>query len=281
MQTSQTLSIIKIKIDQEVQPRSELNEAVTTEYSEAMKKGAIFPPIIVYFDGSEFWLADGFHRVKAKDSIGGRKIFAEVRCGSRRDAMLFAVGANALHGLQRTNADKRRSVERLLRDPEWSLWSNCEIAKQCQVDEKTVRRAKKKLTQTKQPTCTSQCLVRRNGKVQQMNVSKIGSKTTGNKHISNFSKTTQQTNSNKNFSQQSISSAQSERLQALYSKQIRILNIEIVTSEISDKQHEVYSRILTEGPVKAWSIILTQMQAHPDFADNVWQLAQNLMTHTN
>lgn len=39
-----------------------------------------------------------------------------------REAILFIVGANASHGLRRTNADKRRTVERLLADEEWRGW---------------------------------------------------------------------------------------------------------------------------------------------------------------
>jgi hypothetical protein len=40
-------------------------------------------------------------------------------------------GANAAHGLRRTNADKRRGAQTLLRDEEWSQWSDREIARQC------------------------------------------------------------------------------------------------------------------------------------------------------
>ncbi|EWY35857.1 hypothetical protein N825_32650 [Skermanella stibiiresistens SB22] len=39
--------------------------------------------------------------------------------GSRRDAVPHAVGANARHGLPRSNADKRDAVMILLKDPEW------------------------------------------------------------------------------------------------------------------------------------------------------------------
>lgn len=43
--------------------------------------------------------------------------------------MLFSVGANAMHGLRRTNEDKRKAVETLLADEEWSKWSDREIAR--------------------------------------------------------------------------------------------------------------------------------------------------------
>jgi hypothetical protein len=53
--------------------------------------------------------------------------------GSKRDAILCAVGANADHGQRRTNADKRRAVQTMLQDPEWSGWSDRQIADQCAV----------------------------------------------------------------------------------------------------------------------------------------------------
>ena len=53
--------------------------------------------------------------------------------GTRRDAILLSVGANAEHGLKRTNADKRRAVEMVLGDEEWRAWSDREIARRCAV----------------------------------------------------------------------------------------------------------------------------------------------------
>ena len=55
-----------------------------------------------------------------------------------RDAFLYASGVNAGHGLRRTNDDKRRAVERLLHDPEWSQWSDNKIADICKVNTHTV-----------------------------------------------------------------------------------------------------------------------------------------------
>lgn len=44
-------------------------------------------------------------------------------------AVPFSVGANATHGKQRTNADKRKAVLTLLADAEWNGWSDREIAR--------------------------------------------------------------------------------------------------------------------------------------------------------
>src|SRR5690554_2055041 len=69
----------------------------------------------------------------AATRAGVEWLSAEVRRGTKRDAILYSVGANSAHGLPRTNADKRRSVEMLLNDEEWAAWSTSEIARQCNV----------------------------------------------------------------------------------------------------------------------------------------------------
>jgi hypothetical protein len=90
--------------------------------------------VVLFYDGSEYWVGDGFHRIEAyRRAIGGNPNSTPVRAGSRRDAILYAAGANASHGLRRTQADKRRSVETLLMDAEWAKWSDREIARQCKV----------------------------------------------------------------------------------------------------------------------------------------------------
>lgn len=139
------LKMSAIILDKEIQPRSNINDVVVKKYAEAMRRGDQFPPITIYYDGEKHWLADGFHRLRAKQANNEKTILAEVRPGSRRDAKLFAVEVNVNNGLQRTNVDKRRAVERLLRDHQWSQWSNREIANRCGVNEKTVRNIKKRL----------------------------------------------------------------------------------------------------------------------------------------
>jgi hypothetical protein len=143
----------KIRTDGGTQPRVGITSQIIIEYAEAI--GGIndwpFPPIIVYFDGSDYWLADGFHRLAAANLFAERNkiaytVVADVRQGTQRDAILHSVGANADHGLRRTSEDKRRAVLRLLEDNEWTQWSNREIARRCRVDEKTVRTLRDKLT---------------------------------------------------------------------------------------------------------------------------------------
>ena len=137
MNTSQSILIADIR-DGGAQMRVEMKSDVVLEYADEMAVGATFPPVVVYHDGSIFWLADGFHRVAAARKLERETIEAEVREGGERDAILHGIGSNASHGLRRTQADKRQAVERLIRDEEWGKWSNRKIAKAARVDHKTV-----------------------------------------------------------------------------------------------------------------------------------------------
>ena len=127
------------------QMRVGMNEETVIDYAEEMVAGAEFPPVIVYHDGDAYWLADGYHRVDAARRIGRADIQAEVHDGDQRDAILHGIGANARHGLRRTQADKRHAVETLLRDEQWFKWSDRHIAKVANVDHKTVGKIRREL----------------------------------------------------------------------------------------------------------------------------------------
>ncbi len=126
--------------------RAGIDRAVVADYADAMEADAVFPPIIAVYDGTQYWPGDGFHRIAAARRIARETISADVRDGGQRDALLLAASANANHGLRRTQADKRRSIETLLRDPEWARWSDRQIGKACAVDHKTVAKVRAELT---------------------------------------------------------------------------------------------------------------------------------------
>lgn len=127
-----------IRLDGDTQPREQIDEATVAEYAEAMRDGASFPAVTVFNDGSSRWLADGFHRFHATRAAGLPTILIEEHAGTRRDAVLYGFGANVRHGLRESRADKRRKIEVMLRDAEWVLWSDREIARKCGVSDKTV-----------------------------------------------------------------------------------------------------------------------------------------------
>jgi hypothetical protein len=139
------MKLAEITFDPELQSRVEISEDVVNEYAEAFKAGAKFPPIKIFFDGTNNYLSDGWQRCEAGKRAGLTEIDAEVVKGSRRDALLYSLKANATHGLRRTNLDKRKCVVTMLDDFEWAEWSDSEIARHCSVHPVTVGRIRKEL----------------------------------------------------------------------------------------------------------------------------------------
>ena len=136
------LKLSEIRIDGGTQARVELNQDVVKEYAEHMRDGEQFPPIIVFHDGSAYWLADGFHRYFATKSNGNLEIEADVKTGTLDDATLYAFGANGKRGLSQNPEDYRKIIYTMLRHPVWSKWANAEIARHVGVSKMTVGRVK-------------------------------------------------------------------------------------------------------------------------------------------
>lgn len=144
--TSRRIPIVAVRRDGGTQVRESMNPTTVQDYKDALLNGDEFPPVTVFHDGEVYWLADGFHRLLAHEAAGLVDILAEIHEGTKRDALLFAVGANASHGLQRTNKDKRRAVEILLRDEEWASKSDRQIAEKAAVTHPTVAKVRAELT---------------------------------------------------------------------------------------------------------------------------------------
>lgn len=167
-----TINIADIRVDGGTQSRAAIDRGVVADYADAMKDGAAFPPITVFFDGRSYWLGDGFHRYEAYAAAQVYDVPADIRQGTQRDAILFSVGANASHGLRRTNDDKRRAVLTLLNDPEWSRWPQKDIAKACGVSREYVSRVGKDVSCDRSQD--SSRTVTRNGTTYQQNTANIG-----------------------------------------------------------------------------------------------------------
>lgn len=167
------LDIAKIRRDGGTQPRVGIIQETVAEYAEAMLAGDEFPPVIVFHDGTDYWLADGFHRALAGIVAGIEEIRADIRMGTLRDAVLFSAGANATHGARRTNEDKRHAVKLLLLDPEWSQWSDREIARKCRVHHDLVGQMRKTVSGGNRQIGGAR-KVTRNGTTYEQNTSNIG-----------------------------------------------------------------------------------------------------------
>src|SRR4051794_15000683 len=136
--------ITLIQLDPATQPRAELNQETVEQYAEHMRDGAELPPVILFDDGHRYWLADGHHRVHGGRSLGRTHIRAEVRQGSREDAILFGLSANAT--LPRTNEDKRRAVRVALELPRLAGKPDREIAAACAVSHPFVAKVRQELS---------------------------------------------------------------------------------------------------------------------------------------
>lgn len=139
------LAIADVRAVPEAQPRVSIDMDVVAAYAEELKSGAEFPPVVVFYDGTAYWLGDGWHRLAAYQAIGATRIPVDRRTGGRRDAILYACGANAAHGLPRTNTDKRRAVETLLGDSEWAKKSDRWIAEKACVSDPFVGKIRAQL----------------------------------------------------------------------------------------------------------------------------------------
>jgi hypothetical protein len=139
---------VDLRRDGGTQVRAEMKPETVDAYAEALSEGADFPPVVAFFDGEVYWLADGFHRVLAHEKAGLVDVLAEVLNGSKRDALFFAIGANAKHGLNRTNQDKRRAVEFLLKDNAWASNSDNWIASVAHVSQPFVGKVRADLAAT-------------------------------------------------------------------------------------------------------------------------------------
>jgi hypothetical protein len=114
-----------IRVDGGTQPRAELLIEVMEDYAEQMRGGVEFPPITVFFDGKDYWLVDGFHRLGAHQRVRpNAAIEAEVIQGTQSEAQWYSLGAkqdaraaadacgSAAGGASRTAASDRQRAQR-------------------------------------------------------------------------------------------------------------------------------------------------------------------------
>jgi hypothetical protein len=161
-----TLRIGLVRIDGGTQSRAAISQAVCDEYAEYYRPDSSdrMPPILVFYDGAHYWLADGFHRLHGAIRAGRTEIIAQIRQGTQRDAILASCRANNAHGLRRTDDDKRRAVQRLLEDEEWSRWSDRAIAEACRVSPNFVGKVRATAHEDSRPPANAESRIGRDGR---------------------------------------------------------------------------------------------------------------------
>lgn len=123
----------QIALNGGTQFRDQINRDVVREYKQAMLEEGAFPPVQCVFDGTVYWLWDGFHRLNAFKSIGIDVIDVEWRNGTQEDAQDLALSANSRHGQALNAASKQKKVAAALAMPRHANKSDREIAKLCGV----------------------------------------------------------------------------------------------------------------------------------------------------
>ena len=168
------LELEQIRIDGGTQSRVELNQETVAEYAQAFTDGAEFPPVVVFFDGASYWLADGFHRYFGARDAGESAIAVQVINGTQRDAVLYSWGANDKHGLPRSNADKRHIVTAILRDEQGRQWSDRDIAKRFGFSNTFVGNIRRSLSTVDSEKPAERTYTTKHGTTAVMNTANIG-----------------------------------------------------------------------------------------------------------
>jgi len=108
-QETKQIKIEDIVIDEEIYPRKQDVWLVAFQYSQAMKAGAVFPPIVVGEYKKKLYLVDGRHRIDANKLLENDSVRAIVKKYTDKKTMFVdAVKFNNIHGKSLTVADKTK-----------------------------------------------------------------------------------------------------------------------------------------------------------------------------
>lgn len=111
------LSIDLLVIDADTQARVSISDDAVDSYVEIVQESGEwpFPAIDVFFDGSKYYVADGFHRYLTAKKLKRASIPCVIHKGTSKHAKIFGMTANDNHGLRMSREDKRACVEWLLK----------------------------------------------------------------------------------------------------------------------------------------------------------------------
>lgn len=171
------MKLTDIRLDGGTQARVAMSKEIIEQYADAMREGVHFPPVTVFNDGINHWLADGFHRYHATQSIGEQEIPVTILSGTQADAQLFAYGANAKRGMNTSAEDNRSIIKKMLNHPTSRSWTLSQIAHHVGVSSMTVSRIKSSLVEAKEIRQTDEKKkYERNGKTVEVDTTNLGRK---------------------------------------------------------------------------------------------------------
>lgn len=137
----------QIDQDHELQMRVDMDWEHVDDLIIALDDGRDVPPVDLFVDGERadyYWLGDGWHRVLAARQGKIGKIKARIHAGGKEAALKHALGANAAHGLRRTNRDKQKAVKTAVEM--FPKMSARQIAEVCKVSHNFAAEMKKQVS---------------------------------------------------------------------------------------------------------------------------------------
>ena len=111
---NKTVEIKKIKFDEDLYPRIQMGWQTAYDYSQSMRTGTKFPPIVLALSNNKLVLIDGWHRINACKNLKKLTIEAEIHVGwSRKQMFEEAIRRNISHGRVLSPYEKRRIALKL------------------------------------------------------------------------------------------------------------------------------------------------------------------------
>jgi hypothetical protein len=113
-----------------------------------MARGVVFPLVEVFFDGVDYFLADGFHRYHAAEALNLPALPCIVHDGGLDDAIWFSLAANRTNGVRRKAEDVRNAIKRALVHQNAVGKSDFQIGRYIGCADTTVARVRQSLVAT-------------------------------------------------------------------------------------------------------------------------------------
>lgn len=132
------LALTSVIVDPEIQSRIETDMEHCRFLANELEISGELKPILVFFDGNKYWLANGFHRHYVYTKAGRDQIRAIVVPGTRDNAVVESARKNDDASKGKTLEDKKKSVMMLLRFEEWRKKSATVIGNHCGLNPGTV-----------------------------------------------------------------------------------------------------------------------------------------------
>lgn len=131
--------------DHGTQTRVSINQQHVRYLKGILDEQSWLQPIIAFCSGENRWIADGWHRLEAYKLAGMDHVFVDIRQGTEKDAIEFALAANGTHGLIESAEDRVKRIRLALTTPGIMELSDAEIAEKCFVSRQTIWRHRQEI----------------------------------------------------------------------------------------------------------------------------------------